>query len=95
MGKTIVLITILYILSGLSIQAQNIIPKPKSYKTNGEVFKLTNDVKIFYTENLKETAAFLEESLSLPTGAAFTIKANVRGSMEKDSNGAVFIKRKK
>ena len=69
--------TILYLLiiTNLNaLQAQDIIPKPKSYNQNGEVFQLTSDVNILYSGDLKEMAEFLAKSLSLPTGWDFTIK---------------------
>ncbi len=74
MKKIIFIITIFCFLVSLSIQAQDIIPKPNSYKTNGEVFKLTQGVHIYYSGDLKEMAGFLAKSLSLPTGWDFAIK---------------------
>ncbi|RLD76801.1 MAG: hypothetical protein DRJ07_15715, partial [Bacteroidetes bacterium] len=74
MKKTIFIITVFCFLVSLSIQAQDIIPKANSYKTNGEVFKLTQDIHIYYSGDLKETAEFLTKSLSLPTGWDFAIK---------------------
>ena len=77
--RTKILITSLLIISSLlSLQAQDIIPKPKSYKANGEVFQLTPDTKILYSGELKAMAKFLDESLYPATGWDFTIdKSNV------------------
>ena len=75
MKKTTFLISCLLIISSLiSLQAQNIIPKPKSYKANGDVFRLTSDTKIFYSGELKAMAEFLGESLSPATGWDFAIE---------------------
>ncbi|MCF6357091.1 MAG: family 20 glycosylhydrolase [Draconibacterium sp.] len=74
MEKTTFLISYLLIFSNLlQLQAQDLIPKPESYKTNGEVFQLTSDVKIVYSGELKEMAIYLEESLSPATGWDFDI----------------------
>ena len=75
MKKIITTILYLLIITNLNaLQAQDIIPKPKSYNQNGEVFQLTFDVNILYSGDLKEMAEFLAKSLSLPTGWDFTIK---------------------
>ena len=72
--RTKILITSLLIISSLiSLQAQDIIPKPKSYNANGEVFQLTPDTKIIYSGELKAMAEFLDKSLSPATGWDFEI----------------------
>ncbi len=74
MKKTTFLISYLLIFSNLlQLQAQDLIPKPESFKTNGEVFQLTSDVKIIYSGELKKMAIYLEESLSPATGWDFDI----------------------
>ncbi len=75
MKKPVFLISFLLIISNLiSLHAQDIIPKPKSYTSNGEVFQLTPDVKILYLGDLEAMAQYLEESLSPATGWDFAIE---------------------
>ena len=64
----------LIISSLISLQAQDIIPKPRNYNANGDVFQLTSDVNIIYSDELKAMAEFLGESLSPATGWYFTIE---------------------
>ncbi|MBI9064757.1 MAG: family 20 glycosylhydrolase [Marinilabiliaceae bacterium] len=63
-----------------------------------EVFKngkkITEDVHLGFTSGKSEDNSYLLEIDEYETGAAFTIKAKVRGDKGNDSNGAVFIKRK-
>ncbi|MGQ7870938.1 beta-N-acetylhexosaminidase [Sunxiuqinia sp. sy24] len=74
MRRTTFLMSVLFVLTSFTgLLAQDIIPKPKSYTTNGEVFKLTSDVQILYSGNLKEMAEYLGASLSPATGWDFEI----------------------
>ncbi len=75
MNKTKILTSILLIVASFtSILAQELIPKPKHYSPNGEVFQLTPDINILYSGELKEMAYLLNESLSPATGWDFIIE---------------------
>ncbi len=66
MKSTRFLISILLVISSfLSLQAQDIIPKPKEYKANGEVFQITSEMEILYSGELKAMADFLGENYYL------------------------------
>jgi len=71
-SKFLILFLITFV-SLSAVQAQDIIPLPKSYKSNDEVFRLTSDVEICYSEDLKEMAGLLAESLSPATGWDFDV----------------------
>ncbi len=89
MKRTTFLILCLPIISSLvSLQAQDIIPKPKEYKTNGEVFQLTHDVKILYSGELEAMANYLEESLSPATGWDFAIE---KSTTKADNSISILI----
>jgi hexosaminidase len=78
MRSTTFLISILIVVGGvLSLKAQDIIPKPKMYKANGEVFQITSDMQILYSDELKAMAGFLGESLSPATGWDFELKESI------------------
>ena len=48
------IIMVLFCVSPISSGAQEIIPKPETYKSNGEIFQLDPDVEIIYSEGLKD-----------------------------------------
>ena len=81
-SKTILLLLLTLILFNLkTVQAADIIPKPKSYVTNGQTFYLSPNVKILYSGELKELAYYLGEKLSPATGWDFHVKeANSKDS---------------
>ena len=77
MKKILLVITnlaILFACSYLPLNAMDIIPKPKSYVANGEIFNLSPDVKILYSGDLKELANYLGETLSPATGWDFNVE---------------------
>ena len=65
---------------------------------NVEVFKngnkITEDKHPAFTGGESKNNIYSFEINDYETGAAFTIKAEVRGDSDNNSNGAVFIKRK-
>ena len=63
------IIMVLFCVSPISSGAQEIIPKPETYKSNGEIFQLDPDVEIIYSEGLKDE--LLEEIEG--TGGSFGI----------------------
>ena len=74
MNRTKILISILLVIGSFTnILAQDIIPLPKSYTSNGEVFQLTPDAKILYSGELEAMAEYLEETLSPATGWDFDV----------------------
>lgn len=70
---SVFLISALLFCLGAQVNAQEIIPKPKSYEKNHDVFYLTSEVDIVYSGNLKALAGLLAESLSPATGWDFEI----------------------
>jgi hexosaminidase len=74
---------VIFLITGLSFfhaTATDLIPKPLKYQGNGEVFELTQDVKIIYGDELGALANFLAESLSPATGWDFDVQAGTKGS---------------
>ncbi len=59
---------------------------------NGQ--KITEDIHSAYTGSSSENNVYKFEVDAYETGAAFTVKAMVRGDLGNDSNGVVFIKKK-
>ncbi len=74
MNKTVLILTLLLLAGSFTLQAQDLIPKPKSFNPNGEQFQLSNDTKILYSPGLEKLAEFLNESLSNPTGWDFVME---------------------
>ncbi|MCK5774688.1 MAG: family 20 glycosylhydrolase [Bacteroidales bacterium] len=74
MQQRIYLLSILLIMSNFVFtQSSDIIPKPQNYQTNGEVFQITSDVIIIYSDALKPMAEYLANALSPAIGWDFTI----------------------
>jgi len=75
MNQRIYLLSIiLFINSFVSAQSSDIIPKPQSYQATDDVFQLTSDVQINYSEGLKTLAAYLADAISPATGWDFSIE---------------------
>ena len=73
--RKIFLIVLLLIIGNIvSAQTTDIIPKPKNYKANGEIFQLTSDVQINYSGELKAMAEYLAKTISPATGWDFILK---------------------
>ena len=66
--KKLVLVALVVMGSILSSMAIDVIPKPKHYSVNGQEFSLNPEVKIIHSDELKDLAMFLSESLSPATG---------------------------
>jgi hexosaminidase len=77
MNRITLIITLFLLAGSITLQAQDLIPKPKSFIPNGEKFQLTGNTKILYSSDLKKLAEFFKESVSPATGWDFpTEKAN-------------------
>jgi hexosaminidase len=77
MNRITLIITLFLLAGSITLQAQDLIPKPKSFIPNGEKFQLTGNTKILYSSDLEKLAEFFKESVSPATGWDFpTEKAN-------------------
>ncbi|RZM29125.1 MAG: hypothetical protein EOO88_06195 [Pedobacter sp.] len=65
----------------------------KSIEVYKNGVKITEDVHDGFTGSSADRNRYKFSISGYETGAAFTIKANVRGDISNDSNGAVFIKK--
>ena len=65
---TLVTLLLLIVFNSFAVKTADIIPKPKKYVANGQVFHLSSDTKILYKGNLGALAIYLGELLSPATG---------------------------
>jgi len=77
---TMLLLLLLVWGSSLCLASSDLIPKPLKYQANGEVFELTQEVKIIHEEELGALANYLAETLSPATGWDFTIQSGKKGA---------------
>jgi len=65
---TFVSILLLIVFNSFAVKAADIVPKPKKYVANGQVFHLSTETEILYKGNLSALAIYLGELLSPATG---------------------------